>query len=46
MSKHRETASERLWKEKLGPDVSMSEAIVLIAFSLAAFIVWLAWGAI
>ena len=35
MSKYRETAAERLWKEKLDLCVSPFEGIVLIVFALA-----------
>ncbi|MGH6923301.1 MAG: hypothetical protein ACRED5_06135 [Propylenella sp.] len=35
MSKHRETAAERLWKEKLDLRGSWGETVVLIIFAAA-----------
>jgi hypothetical protein len=32
MQRHRETASDRLWKEKLDSNVSSGEVVALLAF--------------
>ena len=39
MSKHRETASERVWKEKLDLCLSTSEVTVLFVFAATVVVV-------
>ena len=45
MSKQRETASDRLWKEKLDLCPSSHEAVVLFVFAAAVFtVMWIVGG--
>ncbi len=38
MQRHRETASDRLWKEKLGSNISLGEALVLLVIAITALL--------
>lgn len=44
MSKQRESAADRIWKEKLDPDISYAEAIVMLIVVVVAGAVVLVTG--